>query len=566
MQVTPVSKTLAEVLRGNFLRIPRFQRPYSWDQDNLSDFWTDLVERQEDEYFMGSMVIYRDGKERNVIFLVDGQQRITTITLTLAVVRDYLDEMGEDDLASGVHGLLEATDLDNKSRFILEHDPANTYFQNRIQQRKPSSKAAASDAEQRALRDARNYIDKSLSSYLAFAEDRQKTTKPTEVRRTALLSLRNRILALQFISIELGNDDDAYLIFETLNTRGKDLQISDLVKNLFTRLIKPTTKGLDAAKSGWGEVLERFSALGAAIDPDTFLQHYWLATYEYVSKARLFGEMKTRIKVSNAEKELEDLKEAAAIYATILAPGDTKWAKEEREVQASLAALNTFRVAQATPLVLSIMRLYREKTISLSSLRKVLALIEKFTFQFNAVTQSRGGGGIANMYSRLARDVYECETPQRFAKVFTEIKAKLDERVPSIEEFKVGFNGIRFTSEFTRDRALVRYVLRKLSESAGLPNEIDATLYTIEHIRPESAISDDDDYELVASLGNLLFVPEKTNLKLKAKPFSTKKQILIEDKVPLDKYLQAQNSWGHTQITRRLEALAKTAHQEIWSL
>lgn len=47
MKVTPVSKTLADVLRGNFLRIPRFQRPYDWDRDNLTEFWTDLKDRVE---------------------------------------------------------------------------------------------------------------------------------------------------------------------------------------------------------------------------------------------------------------------------------------------------------------------------------------------------------------------------------------------------------------------------------------------------------------------------------------------------------------------------------------
>src|SRR5262245_52366852 len=55
-----------DLFRGNVLRIPRFQRPYCWDKENLSDFWFDLVLRTDDEYFMGSAVIFRDGKERNL--------------------------------------------------------------------------------------------------------------------------------------------------------------------------------------------------------------------------------------------------------------------------------------------------------------------------------------------------------------------------------------------------------------------------------------------------------------------------------------------------------------------
>src|SRR5688572_27119521 len=129
MQVTPVSRTLGQVFRGNFLRIPRFQRPYSWDQENLSDFWHDLVDRDDDDYFMGSIVIFQDGKEKNLYWIVDGQQRLSTITIVLSAIRDQLEDLRENSLASGVHNLIEATDLDNKSRFVLEHDERNAYFQ-----------------------------------------------------------------------------------------------------------------------------------------------------------------------------------------------------------------------------------------------------------------------------------------------------------------------------------------------------------------------------------------------------------------------------------------------------
>jgi uncharacterized protein with ParB-like and HNH nuclease domain len=64
MKVTPVSKTLADVLRGNFLRIPRFQRLYDWDRDNITEFWNDLKDRSDPEYFMGSIVVFGDQKEK----------------------------------------------------------------------------------------------------------------------------------------------------------------------------------------------------------------------------------------------------------------------------------------------------------------------------------------------------------------------------------------------------------------------------------------------------------------------------------------------------------------------
>lgn len=66
MKVTPVSRTLVDVLKGTFIKIPRFQRPYDWDRDNLVEFWADIKDRSEPEYFMGSLVSFADqkGKER----------------------------------------------------------------------------------------------------------------------------------------------------------------------------------------------------------------------------------------------------------------------------------------------------------------------------------------------------------------------------------------------------------------------------------------------------------------------------------------------------------------------
>jgi len=129
MQVTPVSRTLADILRSSFLRIPRFQRPYSWDKENLSDFWNDIVAISSPDYFMGSLVLYRDSKERNLFYIVDGQQRLTTITLALSVIRDKFDEINQSDLAAGIHKFIISVDVDNRRRFILEHDPSNPYFQ-----------------------------------------------------------------------------------------------------------------------------------------------------------------------------------------------------------------------------------------------------------------------------------------------------------------------------------------------------------------------------------------------------------------------------------------------------
>ena len=310
MEITPVSRSLDEIFRSSFIKIPRFQRPYSWDRENISDFWNDLVSRADDEYFMGSTVLFRDGKEKNLFSVVDGQQRLTTITIALSLIRNALDEAGEPDLADGIQSLLERSDIDNKLRYVIEHEPKNKFYQNAIQKRRPDPKADANSNEEQALRAALTSIRTSLAADLEKVDD--------TVSR--LRTLRNRLLSLRFISIQLDDEDDAYMIFETLNTRGKDLRVSDLLKNHFTRLIKTKSKSHDVAKEKWQEVMTKLESVSPLIDPDTFFSHYWLAQEDYVSKANLFKSMRKVITASSAASRLDDIVYSSSIYTQAVAP------------------------------------------------------------------------------------------------------------------------------------------------------------------------------------------------------------------------------------------------------
>lgn len=562
MKVTPVSKTLADVLRGNFLRIPRFQRPYDWDRDNLTEFWNDVKDRSDPEYFMGSLVVFLDEKENNLISIVDGQQRITTITIMLAILRDTLSDLGEAGMASGIHELIETRDLDSKSRFVLEHVPADTFMQIAIQQRNPEHKYPATSTQQQNLQTAHRFLSQSLSSHMKIVIGDKKIDRVNYCRH-----LRDCLLRMHFISIELDDEDGAYIIFETLNTRGKDLRVSDLLKNHFMRLLPPTTKGLDRAKNDWTDMMETLSSATVSIDPDSFLAHYWLSRHSYVSKANLFINYKEKIKKTNAKSFLDEIKIASTTYMRCMAPMESKFSKEERSVQESINAVRIFGVAQAAPLMLSIMTLYERNIISLKTARKSFELIENFTFQFNAMAQSRGGGGVANMYARLAQNSMLCANSQEFSNHLLEIESKFSERLPDITEFSLGFTRITFRSNYTRERALARYVLTKLSRHYGMPKEIDLNLLTIEHILPQSKGEETGDEFDVGAIGNLIFVSEAINAKLATKPFSEKKKLFIkENHVHVDEYLAAATSWDADQIAERGVHLAGVGHESIWNI
>lgn len=152
MKIESKDTDIESLLTGSFFHIPRFQRPYSWDDENISDFWNDLIINKDDDYFIGSMVVFKKSKQQ--FGVVDGQQRLTTITILLCVIRDQFSKLGNDDLAKGLHQLIERKDRNNKSEYVLKTETSFPYFQEHIQKNSAPEVAIEVKAEERNLENA----------------------------------------------------------------------------------------------------------------------------------------------------------------------------------------------------------------------------------------------------------------------------------------------------------------------------------------------------------------------------------------------------------------------------
>src|SRR4030042_2521699 len=117
MKINSIDKNIKAVLSANYYKIPRFQRPYSWTQENISDFWIDTIVDSETDYFIGSIVVFDAGNDS--FGIVDGQQRVSTVSMVLCALRNTLHTEGLQGLAQAVHQLIERADIDNKPRFVL---------------------------------------------------------------------------------------------------------------------------------------------------------------------------------------------------------------------------------------------------------------------------------------------------------------------------------------------------------------------------------------------------------------------------------------------------------------
>ena len=554
-------------MEASFYKIPRFQRPYSWDRENVADFWEDAVLAEDPDYFIGSFVLYKSKDDQDLLYIVDGQQRLTTITLLLAATRDALDHLGFAQLARAVQKLIEREDINSELRFVLDSETPYPYLQEMIQKFGDRENILEVGSEQEALKSAYDYFQQQISSTLESVDldNTVSSSKKITQKRGKLIQIRDRLLRLQLITVQLGNEDDAYLIFETLNTRGKDLTVSDLVKNHLTRLLRPKHKGVDLVKDKWSGILEHFHQSEAEININRFLHHSWLSRAPYTTEKGLFKEIKKLVTRGSAGGFLDDLVLDARLYRQVLEPDSYKWAKQEREIADALRALAVFRVIQPVPMLLALLRDYRAKSLTLSQVRNVFQRMEDFHVQFTAVTSQRTGGGTAFMYASSARQLLEASDKNSKQGVLTEFIAKLRDRVPSAEEFDAGFVDIYFTDKNTRYRQLVRYLLRRLHEYLRGEDEApDYEKFNIEHLASQNSVSSNrisDEY--IGQIGNLVFLPVALNESLANKPAEEKLKRLKEKKVPLDENLKIARDWTAEAIKSRTDALSALFREKI---
>jgi hypothetical protein len=566
MQVQSVDRDVRELLASNYYRIPRFQRPYSWDRENIEDFWTDVTGREDEnqDYFIGSMVVYSQGGDINI---VDGQQRLTTITIAICALRDVFQDEGFDQLARGAQSIIEKTTVDNQNRYVLTTESSYPYFQNRILSfgNRPAVGVQAGPEEE----NIQIAYDSLLANIMAVIEPlKSDQGLDADVRRqrieSLLVGIRDKILGLKLILVKLSEEDDAYVIFETLNTRGKELSVSDLLRNFFTRHLRAANPQADTAKIQWQNVLRIVNESSAELSVDTYLHHQWLSKRSYVTLKELFKSIKASIQGADIQAYLDELECDAGTYRQIHETSYVTWLPTERQIENSLEAMLLFRVRQQTPFVLSLLREYRAGNLRLRQVAPVIKSLESFHFLFNAVSQQRSSGGISKMFASAAVQLNQASSIQQKQMALRDLITKLRERVPPFEVFRANFREILYTETLTKNRALVRYILSKFDAVARPGVVVDYTVMTIEHLSSQNPAGEPLPENIVGMLGNLILVSNVLNQRLSNRSVPEKIQILRSEDYPLDEILNDTTVYDQALIDRRTDFLAEEAYHNIW--
>lgn len=573
MQITPRDITVRNAFNC-FYEIPRFQRPYSWTDENVEALWRDIIENKGDEYFLGSMIVYSENDM--TLRIIDGQQRLTTLSLLLACIRDIAKEIGANNLATGTQTFLQKVDEDNRKRSTLARteDSQTPYLQEVYICEIPRLEIKDDEKtdEMRTIDSAYNTLKKHISDTLP---EEYSSIKPTETYSTEelekvereLAKIRSRVLDVHILLIELDREEDAYTIFETINTRGLDLSITDLYKNLLSKHLRNETEN-DNFNRDWTSLIGEIQEVNN-VDIDTFLYHSWNSRHTFSTRPKLYTNARELVKDKEiAQQILDELKEDWKSYRKLINPSSIEdksnvWI----EIQQSLEALRIFRVQQNVPYLIALLEACEREIIRPGKLATTLSTIEKFHYCFTAITNSRSSGGISSMYCKHARELTSATTSNAAANSIRELVQKLKDRLPKRELFVSKFIELEFSKNEQKKSQLIRYILRTLND------DVDAVKFglddipSIEHFLPQAAASEEGiPIDMIGNIGNLFLLPKSLNEQLGNKSVEAKLKAIDNSSHSRPRTLLQIKEWGGSQIQDRARRLANASYDRVISM
>ena len=552
MEVRAINKTISSLLQQGKFIIPNFQREFDWDSENIDEFLEDIHETPSDEkYFIGHMV-FEGEFEGGDFKVIDGQQRITTITILLCAIRDRFYELNEKPLGDAINSkFIFGKDVDNKDYGILENKMPYPVLQARVQ-KIPSER----DNTIKATKIGEKKIMKAYEKTKSFLNKYSKDD---------LIDFRNKVLNLETVFVVAKSITDASTIFMTLNATGKDLKPIDIVKYLiFSKYPKDTL--LDEPNDTWKKIMENIGG------KDKFLNNSFASRYTGASDRKIYKAIVKVLKVISEDetiavkKFLTDLYEDSKIYVKITKSDISHWKKDEYEIYESLhAIIDIFNIEVAHSFLIALLRGYQENKISKVMILKVLKCMERFHFINNAICSNRSSG-LDHFYSKQARTLALEGTKEKKHDILRKFIKVLSDRNPTQEEFDSMFDSkLFYDSKHTKQKPLVQYVLNKLERQQN-KNAI-LTNVSIEHIYPECPkTKKEEDAKWIRNLGNLVLLDRDLNSKIGNAVFEEKKELVLQESklITTKDVFEKNKKWDYINIEGRNKELKLLLYNSIW--
>lgn len=546
-------KGIAEVLRLNNLSVPTYQRSYAWDNEQINEYWDDVMTAFSEggsEYFLGTIVLTTDGRSSRMN-IIDGQQRLATTSIMLAAIRNVFSQKDDQERANYIQSeYLSKRDLKTAStisKIYLNSDDMH-FFQKRI----------IDNEYYQAKKESHCHIELALTVF-ASKLDQYATEKGSQWAESLSEFVEYLDDKIKVVTLKVLNDSDAYVIFETLNDRGADLTIADLLKNyLFGRAGETH---LDSVRDGWLSALAALEVSSENSIYVKFLRQHWSSRVGLVRERDLFKSIKNVVSTPlDALEFTEGIRASSDIYSALLNGDHPYWDGLGNEARDSVEALLRLGVDQNRPLLLAALELF-----SKTEKKKLLKSLVSWSVR-SLIVGGLGGGAFEAAYCRAAVKVRSGEITNTNG-----VLAELSPIIPSDSVFRTSFSmaTVQKSSHARYYMIAFENMIQGKKEPEFVPNE-DAEKVNLEHVLPKKAqlgdwvsFSRDEISEYVHRIGNFALLAKTKNALIGNKPFSVKQPVLAASDFVLTKEIGDKEDWTKTEIDERQQRLADLAVR-IW--
>jgi Protein of unknown function DUF262/Protein of unknown function (DUF1524) len=538
---------------GRTFVVPRFQRDYKWEQDNWEELWQDLIDVIDTgkEHYMGAIVL-KPNDTKKQFDVIDGQQRLATLVLlVLAGVKMFeswsqglFDQPANQERANLFRDrFLRAKDtasLKETGRLTLNKNDRG-FMHSVLMQLKQPVRASTLPPSQKQLWSGFQYFYEKIL-------DRFNSTEDAEGLAELLNTAGDKLL---FIQILVSDEMDAYTVFETLNARGTQLSVTDLLKNYLFSQFEGDNNAIDVAEEQW----LRISQSELDRDFSRFINYFWNSRYGITRPSRLFKEIRKSINSpQDASKFLDECEQTAGLNAALKEPTDPLW-MDINNAKKFINELKIFRATQCYPL------LFAAWEVMPHHFAAILKICSVITFRYTVI------GGLSTNTMQQHYVAAAIKIRQSAITTPAQLLNALKAIYPSDEQFAADFANISIQ---TTQKMLVRYILYSIENHlAGNARSFDQDGGTIEHILPENP----DEYWLTVfpdaamscyRLGNYSLLESTINREISRKPFEEKKLAYIQSAYELSKRI-TWNEWNISTLIARQQYLSKQA-VAIWRL
>lgn len=555
-------KPFSELLRTHKqMEIPPFQRPYAWKLEHWAELWEDTITHLDQDYLMGGVVLC--GGENESDLVIDGQQRIATITLLIAVCRDYLWRECRDDKAKVAVGEIHSEYIvcgsvvsSTNKPFITLGDLERVWFAEFIQVSPKDATYSPPD-----LNKVRYGLPSSVrllwKAYQYFYKQFQQrhTAMTTEKKVEDIIRITKELTQhFWFVITRVPDDTQAYTLFEVLNDRGLELSIADLFKNKILSRASEVGK-LEPVKEYWGEIID---SLGYENVP-SFLRYYWISQHgKKTTENDLFPLFKDDVKNMSSTDlvtYLKSLSSESKNFAEIIGFSKTK-GKIEREIK----LIKSYGFKVGNTVLLAAWASSSEEKVRLSVLRDVKKFLVKYAILAGQVT-NRLEDIMAEIAFAIRKDI---------TSGLKEMDSRFKKALPNQKVIREGFLVLEPSISVARGLLIeIETHLAGTEKTVSDPDEVN-----VEHIFPQSPSKEwikafkaaDEEETYCSRLGNLTLIDAKLNKQASNKPYKEKrKEYYTKSEFKITNELQNTANWSAKSVQDRQAELYELACQ-IWTI